>query len=274
MKLSFIGGGNMATSLIGGLIADGYQADAISVVDVKQEVLDALAQRFGVITHHEISDEVLQADVVAICVKPQGFEQVARAMAPLLQSLPAKPLIVSIAAGLRTRDIANWLGGDYAIVRAMPNTPSLVQCGAAALFASPEVSDTQKDQAESLIRATGLVSWVSDEDLMDVVTALSGSGPAYFFRIMEALVKGAEELGLPQKTAYLLTLQTALGAAKMAVESEQNIATLRQQVTSPGGTTEQGLNVLNDNNIDDLMARVLGAAHTRSKELAKQLGEN
>jgi len=166
------------------------------------------------------------------------------------------------------------LNGDFAIVRAMSNTPALVQTGASALYASPNVTEEQRNNAESLLRAAGIVEWVEDETLMDVVTALSGSGPAYFFRIMEGLVKGAEQLGLSKQVAHLLTLQTMLGAAKMALESQEDIATLREQVTSPGGTTERGLAVMDDNDIDGLLLKILSAAKTRATELADQLGES
>jgi pyrroline-5-carboxylate reductase len=181
-------------------------------------------------------------------------------------------LLISIAAGIRTSDIQHWMGGSFSIVRAMSNTPALVQTGASALFANANVSNEQRNQAESLLRAVGIVEWIDDEALMDVVTALSGSGPAYFFRIMEGLEKAAVQLGLPKNTAHLLTIQTALGAAKLALESNEDIAVLRAQVTSPGGTTEQGLKTMNDNNIDQLLLDVLTAARRRAMELADQLG--
>ena len=272
MKIAFIGGGNMANSLIGGLIADGFNPAHIAVVDVKPAVLDQLAHQYGVQTSRELPAAVEGAAVIAICVKPQSFKQAAQGLTPLLSG--KLPLIVSIAAGIRTRDIARWLREDLAVVRAMPNTPALVQAGAAALYANDKVTQTQKNQAESLIRATGIVKWVDDENLMDVVTALSGSGPAYFFRIMESMIKAAENLGLPAQTAHLLTIQTALGAAKMALESNEDIATLRQRVTSPGGTTEQGLITMNNNNIDQIMYDTINAAYRRSIELAEQLGES
>ncbi|WP_455366052.1 pyrroline-5-carboxylate reductase, partial [Kaarinaea lacus] len=229
-----------------------------------------LTQRFGVQVAETIDGTVSNADVVTFCIKPQQFKEVAKASAREIQT--RKPLVISVAAGIRTTDIAQWLGGDFAIVRAMSNTPALVQSGASALFANANASEEQCNQAESLLRAVGIVEWVDNEALMDVVTALSGSGPAYFFRIMEGLVKAAEQLGLQKDVAHLLTIQTALGAAKMALESEEDIATLREQVTSPGGTTEQGLKAMNDNNIDQLLLEVLEAAQQRATELADQLG--
>jgi len=156
----------------------------------------------------------------------------------------------------------------------MPNTPALVQCGASALFATASVNEEQREQAESILRATGIALWVDDEAMLDTVTALSGSGPAYFFRIMESLEQGAVKLGLPKQTARLLILQTAMGAAKMALENPGEIATLRESVTSPGGTTAQGLRVMEEKNIDALFEQVLQAAHARSIELANELGED
>jgi len=270
MNIVFIGGGNMASSLIGGLIADEFDAKHIAVVEIDGDKRQRLVQRFGVQTQENICGALGDADVVVFCIKPQQFKQVAQDSTSDIQA--ANPLVISIAAGIRTADIASWLGGSFAIVRAMSNTPALVQTGASALFANANTSDDQRSQAESILRATGIVEWVDDESLIDVVTALSGSGPAYFFRIMEGLVKGAVQLGLPKEAAHLLTIQTALGAAKMALESEEDIATLREQVTSSGGTTEQGLKVMNNNNIDQLLLDVLEAAHQRSIELADQLG--
>ncbi len=260
----------MASSLVGGLIADEFDASHITVVEIDGEKRQRLSQRFGVQTQENIAGVLDKADVVVFCIKPQQFKDVAQASASNIQA--AKPLVISIAAGIRTTDIAGWLGGSFAIVRAMSNTPALVQTGASALFANVHTSNEQRNQAESILRATGIVEWVDDEALIDVVTALSGSGPAYFFRIMEGLVKGAEQLGLSKEAAHLLTIQTALGAAKMALESDEDIATLREQVTSPGGTTEQGLKVMNNNNIDQLLLDVLEAAHHRAIELADQLG--
>ncbi len=272
MKISFIGGGNMASSLIGGLIADGYNPHDISVVDINQQQLDNLKSRFGIKVFNDGNLAVQDAEIVVFSVKPQAFKMVAQALAGDITA--SKALVISVAAGIRTGDIGRWLGKDCPIVRAMPNTPALVQCSASALFANEQVNDKQKDAAESILRATGLALWIEEESLMDAVTALSGSGPAYFFRIMESLVKAGQSLGLSQEQARLLTLQTALGAAKLAMESNEDISELREGVTSPGGTTEQGLNVMNENNIDDTIHKVIRAAHQRSIELADILGED
>jgi len=261
----------MASSIIGGLIADGFNTGDIGVVEIDSEKRKNLQRNFSVKVFGDVDTFDHHYDVILFCIKPQHFKTVATKTGKVLHG--SRPLIVSIAAGIRTRDIAHWLEGDYAIVRAMSNTPALVQTGACALFATDNVSETQRDQAESLMRATGIVEWIAEENLMDVVTALSGSGPAYFFRIMEGLVKGAEQLGLSKQVAHLLTIQTALGAAKMALESDDDIATLREKVTSPGGTTERGLAVMTENNIDDLLFKILEAAKNRSTQLADQLGE-
>jgi len=271
MKILFIGGGNMASSIIGGLIADGYNAADISVVEINPDKRQRLTKNFTVKVFEGIGVVDQHHDIVIFCIKPQQFKSVAIETGNMLHG--SRPLIISIAAGIRTTDIAHWLNGQYAIVRAMSNTPALVQTGACALYATSNVSEDQRSQAESLMRATGIVEWIEDEALMDVVTALSGSGPAYFFRIMEGLVKGAIQLGLSKPVAHLLTIQTALGAAKMALESGDDIATLREQVTSPGGTTEQGLAVMTQYDIDSLLLKILEAAKNRATQLADQLGE-
>lgn len=276
IHISFIGGGNMAASLIGGLLADNLQAGQITVTDPNPRSRDYLAENFGVHTTQDNAAAVAEADVVVLAVKPQLLQAVATALAPAVQA--RQPLVITVAAGIRSVDLNRWLGGEagrpVAVVRAMPNTPALVQTGAIGLFASASVSAGQRDLAESILRAAGLTLWVEDEDQMHAVTALSGSGPAYFFRIMEALESAGTGLGLPAETARLLTLQTALGAAKMALESSETVTTLRERVTSPGGTTEQGLRVLAENHIDQLMAQVLQAAADRSRELAAQLGND
>lgn len=269
-SLCFIGGGNMARSLVGGLIADGWPADRIQVTDTNPEALALLAERFGVTTRQGNALAARDADVLVLAVKPQAMHTVAGEIAAAVQT--RRPLIISIAAGIRIADLDRWLGGNNAIVRCMPNTPALVQSSATALFANPRVDDGQRNLAESILRAVGLTLWLDDEQLMDAVTALSGSGPAYFFLIMEALQAAGEQLGLPTETARLLTLQTAFGAAKMALESAEDASSLRQRVTSPGGTTERALHVMEEGQLRDLMVRALAAASARSHELADQLG--
>lgn len=272
VKLAFIGGGNMASSLIGGLVADNIDPNLIKVADPVDSLRENLAARYGIHTSKNNLDVIADADVIVFAVKPQQLKNVVEELGPVVKE--TDPLVVSVAAGIHSEDINQWLGGDVAVVRTMPNTPALVQSGATALFANEQVSEKQRDLAESIMRATGLTLWVDDESLMDAVTALSGSGPAYFFRIMEAIEAAGIKLGLPAETSRLLTLQTAFGAAKMALESTESASTLRENVTSPGGTTEQGLKVLDENNIDRVFTDVLTAARDRSKELAKILGES
>lgn len=270
-KIVFIGGGNMARSLIGGLVADGLSADNIHVMDTQKAVLQTLRQTFAVQVHDDLVSAVASADVIVLAVKPQQMQDVVKSLAKVW---PANALLISIAAGIRLADLGRWLQKDAAIVRAMPNTPSLVQAGATALFANNHVSEQQREQAEAILRAVGLVLWLDNETKMDAVTALSGSGPAYFFLVMEAMENAAIELGLPQETARLLCLETAFGAAKMALESDVPAATLRQQVTSPGGTTERAIHELEDGGLHGLFENALVAAALRARELGDQLGQD
>lgn len=269
--ICFIGGGNMAHSLIGGLIADQWPASQIYATDTNPDQRAHLTERFGISTGSDNSAAIANADVVVLAVKPQVMHNVASEICAAVNA--RQPLIISIAAGIRSADLGRWLGSNSAIVRCMPNTPALVQSGATALFANARVTAAQRDLAENILRAVGLTLWLDDEQLMDAVTALSGSGPAYFFLIMEALQAAGVQLGLTPQTAQLLTLQTAFGAAKMALESDDDAASLRRRVTSPGGTTEAALAVLEQGGLSDLIARALTAARDRSRELADQLGK-
>ncbi|MFV1972432.1 MAG: pyrroline-5-carboxylate reductase [Thiohalobacterales bacterium] len=270
-RLAFIGGGNMAGSLIGGLIADGWNPGSIRVADPDPQQTDRLVQRFAVTTTQDNRSALEQADAVVLAVKPQVMKAVVDELVEVIAA--QQPLVISIAAGIRETALRDWLGKDTAIVRTMPNTPALVQSGATALFANPAVSEEQRNLAESVLRAVGLTLWVDNEDLMDAVTALSGSGPAYFFLFMEALQDAGTELGLPVETARLLTLQTAFGAAKMALESTEEAAVLRQRVTSPGGTTECALDYLRQHGFEATVLGALQAAAERSRELAAKFGE-
>lgn len=269
-NISFIGGGNMARSLIGGLIADGRDAETIWVSDNNEDQLNHLRQQFGVHTTTSNSEAANAADILVLAVKPQMMHNVTAELRDSVQN--KKPLVISIAAGIRAKDIDRWLGGDIAIVRTMPNTPALIQTGATALCANALVSAEQRNSAETILRAVGLALWVNDEKMMDAVTALSGSGPAYFFLFIEAMEEAARALGLPEQAAHLLTLQTAFGAAKMALESPEDCATLRKRVTSPGGTTEQAIRTFEEGDLRQLVAKALTAAANRSEELAQQLG--
>ncbi len=266
--IAFIGGGNMATSLIGGLINGHVLPQNIWISEPDADKRQLLAARFGV---RAVADNTTAAgaDIVILAVKPQVMLAVAREIQPVM--LKHKPLIITIAAGVRMASLARNLGDDLPIVRAMPNTPALLQTGATALIANAHVSLGQRSSAESIMRSVGLTLWLESEDLMDAVTAVSGSGPAYFFLLMEMLQEAAQQQGLDATSARLLVLQTALGAAKMALESDQDPQALRRQVTSPGGTTERAISTLLDGNIQDLFNRAVADATQRSRELAQLL---
>ncbi len=270
-RIAFIGGGNMGASLVGGLTADGYKPHNIIVSEPHDERRASLSARFRVRTTADNREAVQDADVVVLAVKPQALRAVAESLQDPIQH--RAPLVISIAAGIREADLQRWLGGNVALVRTMPNTPALIQTGATVLHAGPQVSGEQRDLAESILRAVGLTLWVEDEALLDAVTALSGSGPAYFFLIMEALAEAGEELGLPPESAHLLTLQTAFGAAKMALESSDDPATLRRHVTSPGGTTERAIEALEEGKLRETLRHAVSAARDRSRELSELLGK-
>ena len=269
--LTFIGGGNMAGSLVGGLIADGWDPARIRVADPDAGQRERMVASHQVATTPDNQAAMSDADVVVLAVKPQVLATVARDLAAGIAQ--QQPLVISIAAGIREATLRGWLGSGTAIVRAMPNTPALVRSGATGLYANPAVSEAQRSLAESILRAVGLVIWVEDEALMDAVTALSGSGPAYFFLFMEALQAAGEEQGLPAETARLLVLQTAFGAARMALESSEDAGTLRRHVTSPGGTTERAIGILQEGGLAELLSRAVLGAVERSNELAIEFGK-
>jgi pyrroline-5-carboxylate reductase len=264
--IAFIGGGNMAVSLIGGLQGD-TTPPRIIIAEPRQEQRERLAARFPTA---EVTDDNIaaaaQADVIILAVKPQVMQEVA---ASLKSALPHQPLLLSIAAGITTARLDEWFGGEQVIVRAMPNTPALVGSGATGLYANARVTTKQHGAAEHIMRSVGLVQWCERESELDVVTALSGSGPAYVFLLMEALEAGGAELGLEPAVARLLALQTVFGAAKLALESDDAPATLRERVTSPGGTTQAALQVFENGRLRELVAQAMRAAARRAQELAE-----
>jgi pyrroline-5-carboxylate reductase len=270
-QIGFIGGGNMAASLIGGLIADGWPADKIHVSDPDHGRRELLHSRFSVHSHDDNIATVQATDVLVLAVKPQSMSAVVRPLAAAIAQKQA--LLITIAAGINLTDLSRWCGDYTRLVRSMPNTPALVQSSATALYADPSVDAAGRDLAETIMRAVGLTLWVDSEEQIDAVTALSGSGPAYFFYIMEAIEEAGIGLGLSAKNARLLTLQTAFGAAKMALESADDPQTLRQKVTSPGGTTERALSELQQGDLKALLNQAIKAACERSQELAKELGQ-
>jgi len=271
LNIAFIGAGNMATALIDGLLANGWSPDQISASDTDQSRLDLLAGK-GVSTSTDNHEAIANADAVILAVKPQVMQDV---LSPLQESLSSSScLLVSIAAGITMSSLQDWSHPEQAIVRCMPNTPALVQTGASALFANSHCSENQKTIAGSLLEAVGLVSWLEKEKDMDAVTALSGSGPAYFFLLMEAMQEAAEELGLDAETAKILCQQTALGAAKLAQSSDVDVGELRRRVTSPGGTTEAALKQFDSEDFNAMVARALNKAAARSKALATPAGKS
>jgi pyrroline-5-carboxylate reductase len=267
-KIGFIGGGNMATSLVSGLIASGHEPGSIWVSDISPEQLKSLAERLKVNVTASNETVVNESDVVVLAVKPQIMRDVAKQIAPAIQQ--RKPLVVSIAAGISERSLSAWLGADIAIVRCMPNTPALVLTGATALHANDKVGTEQRTIAENILRSVGIALWVKDEKELDAVTAVSGSGPAYYFLLMEAMEQAAVNLGLTEETARLLVLQTALGAAKIALESSESPELLRKRVTSPGGTTQRAIETFQQGGFTDLVAKALNAARDRSIEMSNQ----
>jgi pyrroline-5-carboxylate reductase len=267
-KIGFIGGGNMASSLMSGLIASGHSPRHLWVSDINSEALLALEKNLNINTSTS-NDEVVNAvDVVVLAVKPQILSSVAKSISGLIQQ--KKSLVVSIAAGIGQQSLSQWLGAETAIVRCMPNTPALVLTGATALHANKNVTTEQHDLAENIMRSVGIALWVDEEAQLDAVTAVSGSGPAYYFLLMEAMEKAAIALGLDEVTASLLVQQTALGAAKIALESSESPEQLRKRVTSPGGTTQRAIDVFDEGGFTALVSKALHAARDRSIEMSKQ----
>lgn len=269
MRISFIGGGNMARALIAGLKTNGFAMPAITVVESDASKRAQLTEDFGVHTTEQLPS-VTHADVIVLAVKPQQLRDLSIFLGSLLQ----QQLVISIAAGVRTQDLARWLGGYEAIVRVMPNTPAQIQLGVSALYAMPSVTAKQHEQATHIMAAVGKTLWLEDEAKMDAVTAISGSGPAYVFYFIEGMLQAAMELGLTQEEAQLLSLQTFQGACQLALQSAETPATLRSQVTSKGGTTEQGILALESAGVKSAIIKAAQAAAKKSAELGDQLGKD
>ncbi|WPN46941.1 pyrroline-5-carboxylate reductase [Pseudomonas sp. P8_241] len=267
-RIAFIGAGNMAASLIGGLRAKGLDAAQIRASDPGEETRARVSAEHGIETFADNAQAIEGADVVVLAVKPQAMKTVCET---IRQSLKPGQLVVSIAAGITCASMNNWLGAQP-IVRCMPNTPALLRQGVSGLFATAEVTAEQRQQAQELLSAVGIALWLDEEQQLDAVTAVSGSGPAYFFLLIEAMTAAGVKLGLPADIAAQLTLQTALGAAHMAVASDVDAAELRRRVTSPAGTTEAAIKSFQANGFEALVEKALGAAAHRSAEMAEQLG--
>ena len=268
MRIAFLGGGNMATALIGGLVARGTDARSIAVVEVSAAARERLGARYPVHVATAPDAAVQRAEVLVLAVKPQD------ARAALASVSLDRQLVISIAAGLTLDALSRWLGGHRKLVRCMPNTPALIGAGIAALYALPEVNAEERSRAQSILAAVGEVVWVSEERLLDPVTAVSGSGPAYVFWFIEQLAESAARLGLPADVSRKLALHTVLGAAKLAASSGEPPAALRKNVTSKGGTTEAALKVFDDEKLAERFARALEAASRRASELGAELGKD
>lgn len=269
-NICFIGGGNMARSIIGGLTSEGVPPKNIIVSDPFQASLDECS-KLGVATTSNNHSAIGDSDVVVLAVKPQIMHEVCLDIKESV--IKSKALIISIAAGITTASLNKWLGDETPIVRCMPNTPALLQLGATALYKNNSVSETQATLAEKILAAVGIALWVKTEHELDAVTALSGSGPAYYFLMMEAMIEAGEKLGLSPELAKALTLQTALGAATMAKESDVDAKELRRRVTSPNGTTEAAINNFVDNGFNTIVENAMQKANDRSIELAQEMSK-
>jgi len=270
MKIAFVGGGNMASALIGGLLQNGYAAADICAVEVEPAARAQLLSRFGVASYAAPGGEIAAGDVMVLAVKPQQV----RAVAEALRSLLSSQLVISIAAGVRSADLSRWLGGYMRLVRAMPNTPALVLAGASALYAAAAVTEAERRVAEQILGTVGATLWVEREELMDAVTAVSGSGPAYVFYFIEAREQAGCELGLSTAQARLLSLETFHGAARLARDSREEPALLRARVTSKGGTTERALQSMERGRVKELVMQAVREAAERSRELGDELGRD
>jgi len=262
--ITFIGGGNMGRALIGGLIAGGMRAESIHVADPSEAQRQSLVDDLGVSVHADNAEAAGQSDVVVVAVKPQVMDDV---LASLTDAVDEDTLVISVAAGIPLAKLRYWLDADLPLVRVMPNTPALVGAGVSALYAGPEVGSDGHASAEAVMAAAGTTVWVPKEEHMDVVTAVSGSGPAYFFLILEAIEEAAVAEGLDRHTARTLAIQTAKGAAVLAESGDEAPAALRARVTSPGGTTAQGVAALERGGVRTALADAVSAAARRSREL-------
>ncbi|WPP00209.1 pyrroline-5-carboxylate reductase [Pseudomonas sp. HR96] len=268
-RIAFVGAGNMASSLIGGLLAQGVEASLIRASARSAETRSKVAAEHGIEVFEDNAQAIADADVVVLGVKPQGIKALCEALRPVLKP---QQLVISIAAGITCASMAQWLG-EQPTVRCMPNTPSLLREGVSGLYATDKVTAEQREQAQNLLSAVGLAVWLDDEKQLEAVTAVSGSGPAYFFLLIEAMTAAGEKLGLSREVAAQLTAQTALGAARMVIASDVDAAELRRRVTSPGGTTEAAIKTFQAGDFAALVQNALTAAAQRSAELAEQLGK-
>lgn len=268
MNICFIGGGNMASALIGGLLGKGFDAQSLGVVEIDAASRAQLQSKFAVRAVETAAEGIADSQVVILAVKPQQMREVAGQLAPLLSG----QLLISIAAGIRAADLSRWTGSQ-AVVRAMPNTPALIRSGMAGMYALPAVNDSQREEAQNILAAVGETLWVQDEGMLDAVTAISGSGPAYVFYFIEALQYAARELGFNAEDARRLSLETFLGASKLAAGSDDDASVLRARVTSRNGTTERALASMDANHVAEHIAQAAKAAEIRAREMGDELGD-
>lgn len=269
MKITFIGGGNMATALISGLFQQGFTSAQICVVEINADIREKLKHQFNVSVEEELSKGVARSDIIVLSIKPQQLVELAKRLGPLLD----QHLVISIAAGICATDIVRWLGGHERVIRAMPNTPSLVGAGVSGLYAAPGTQKQDKQNAEIILSAVGAVLWVEHEEMLHAVTAISGSGPAYVFYFIESMQQAGIELGLTAQQARQLSLDTFLGASKLASQSDEEVSILRARVTSKGGTTEQAIQAMEKNDVKNQIKQAIYAADKRSRALSEEFSQ-
>ncbi|NCF17428.1 MAG: pyrroline-5-carboxylate reductase [Haliea sp.] len=268
--IAFVGAGNMASSIIGGLLESGHPPQHISAADPFPASLERLQELGPLHTCADNAEAVANAQVIIMAVKPQVMAEATESIAAAVRANGA--LVISIAAGVTVNSMAARLGEDAAIVRCMPNTPALLGCGASGLYGNDKVSAEQRGHAQAILDAVGITRWVDSEQDLDAITALSGSGPAYFFLFTEAMIDAGCKLGLDRETASTLAMQTALGAARMALESDVDLVELRRRVTSPGGTTQAAVECFEADGLRHLVTDAMGAAARRAEEMAREMG--
>ncbi|MEH0664653.1 pyrroline-5-carboxylate reductase [Vibrio scophthalmi] len=271
-KITFIGSGNMARAIVGGLLSQQYPADHITTTSPDPTMLESIQAEFSVNTTRDNCAAILNADIVVLAIKPQILKQVSIELRPTLQELEKHPLILSIAAGISVESLEKWLGGVAPIVRAMPNTPAMIGCGATSLVASANVTNKQRLQVEEILSSTGIVEWLSDESLINAATAVAGSAPAYFFLFFQAMEDAAVSQGLPRETARKLTLQTGLGAASMALVGEYDPEQLMRNVMSPQGSTERAIASFEKANLRLIVEHAMRDCADRAKEMQLLFG--
>ena len=268
--IGFIGAGNMAYALIKGLLNNGFDANQINISDPNEELLLNRESELKVTTYSDNTSLLSNSDIIFFAVKPQVLSSVCLELKGVVKS---KHLFVSIVAGIRSSDINRWLGGNFALIRTMPNTPALFQTGVTGLFANELVNNEQKSLVSSILSSVGECFWVNEEKLIDAITAISGSGPAYFFLLMQSMTQAGMALGLDEETANSLSIQTAYGASLMANKTGKDSRTLRAEVTSPNGTTQSAIESFQDQNFEGIVANATRAAYDRARELSNELGD-